>query len=315
MTQSIILFAGGLIALYWGAHGLILGASRMARDLGVNPLVIGLTVVAMGTSMPELLVGVVASLRDSGDIAIGNVVGSNIANIALILGLAAMIRPIHVQMRFPRREVPIMIGASVLFYLFAMDGGLSRWDGAFFLVGMLLYMLYLMRGARVAPPDVEEEYRKLLVPGGTVIGHIALSTLGLTLLLGGAHFVVSGATAVARWWGVSELAVGLTAVALGTSLPELATAVAAAVQDEGDILVGNVVGSNVFNIFSVLGFSVMAGPLAVSDKVVSIELPVMVGISVLLLPFAWTALRVSRVEAGLLLASYAAFVIYLALPN
>ena len=314
MTLAIILFTFGLVALYWGAHWMILGSSRMARDLGVNPLVIGLTVVAIGTSMPELLVGVVASLRDAGDIAIGNVLGSNIANIALILGLAALIKPIDVQVRLPARDVPIMIGASLIFYLLALNGVLGRWEGGALLVGLVVYIGYLLVGARKGMPVVEEEYRKFLRPGGTVIGHIALTIVGLGILLAGAHFVVNGAAAVAIWLGVSELAVGLTVIALGTSLPELATAVAASVQNEGDILVGNVVGSNVFNIFAVLGFASVARPLDVSHSVVTIEAPVMLAISVLLLPFVWTALKLSRLEGGLLLLTYGGFVIWLALP-
>ena len=314
MVLSLLVFVLGLVALYWGAHLMIRGASRMARDLGVNALVIGLTVVAMGTSMPELLVGVVASVRDSGDIAIGNVLGSNIANIALILGLAALIKPIPVQTRLPAREVPIMIGASLLFYMLALDGNLTRADGTVLLVSLVLYTVYLLRSARVDPPVVEAEYKKFVAPGGTIIGHIALTVVGLGILLAGASYVVDGAAVVARWLGVSDLAIGLTVVALGTSLPELATAIAASVQNEGDILVGNVVGSNVFNIFAVLGFASMARPLDISRSVVTIEAPVMLAVSVLLLPFVWTALRLSRLEGGLLLATYAAFVIWLALP-
>ncbi len=314
MTLAIILFGLGLVALYWGAHWMILGASRLARDLGVNPLVVGLTVVAMGTSMPELLVGVVASVRDSGDIAIGNVLGSNIANIALILGIAALIKPIAIQSRLPVREVPIMIGAALLFYMLALDGSLSRIDAVVMLVGMVLYTLYLLRGARTGSPIIKEDYRRLVAPGGTVVGHGLLIAIGLGILLGGAHFVVNGATAVALWLGVSKLAVGLTVVALGTSLPELAAAIAASIQDEGDILVGTIVGSNVFNIFAVLGFASAAKPLDISHSVLAVEAPVMLAISVLLLPFVWTALKLSRLEGGLLVVTYAAFVIWLALP-
>lgn len=313
MVPPLLNFVFGLLALYLGADLLIRGASRMARHLEVNALVIGLTVVAMGTSMPELLVGVVASVRDSGDITIGTVVGSNIANIALILGVAALIRPINIQMRLLVREVPIMIGLSFMFYVLAFDGELTRWDGGALIVGLLLYTLYLLRGARKEPPVIEAEYQRFVSTGGTLLGHVALTVLGLATLLGGAFFVVSGAADAARFLGVSELAIGLTVVALGTSLPELATAIAASVQNEGDILVGNVVGSNVFNIVAVLGSSAAARPIVVADSVVQIQAPIMLAVSVLLLPFVWTALKLSRLEGGILLAAYGSFFFWLAL--
>ncbi len=286
----------------------------MARTLGVNAMIIGLTVVAMGTSMPELLIGVVAAVRGSGDITIGNVVGSNVANIALILGIAALIRPIRVQMRLLVREVPIMIFATLAFYIFALDLQLTRWDGLFLVVGFIAYTLYLLEGARRESPAVEVGYQKFVPAGGTVVGHIALTTLGLAVLLAGAHMVVNGAAVTARALGISELAIGLTVVALGTSLPELATAIAASVQDEGDILVGNVVGSNIFNLLAVLGCASLAEPVDVSTSVIRVEAPVMLALSILVLPFVWTTLRVTRWEGAVFVAAYAAFVILLALP-
>lgn len=315
MGAPLLRFLIGLVALYLGADLMIRGASRLARHLGVNALVIGLTVVAMGTSMPELLVGVVASVRARGDIAVGNVVGSNIANIALILGVAAMIRPVRVQMRLLVREVPIMIFVSLAFYIFALDGGLSRWDGLSLLVGFVAYTLYLLEGARRESPAIEVEYQKFVPAGGTPSGHLVMTVAGLAILLGGAHMAVNGAADAARWLGISELAVGLTIVAVGTSLPELATAVAASVQDEGDILVGNVIGSNIFNLLAVLGAASIARPIAVSPSVIRVEAPVMLAISILVLPFVWTTLRLTRWEGGLFLAAYLAFVVLLALPS
>ncbi len=311
----LILFVVGLGALYFGADVLIRGASRLARDLGVNALVIGLTVVAMGTSMPELLVGVVAAARESGDIAIGNVIGSNIANIALILGVSALIRPIRVQMRLLVREVPIMIFASLAFYVFALDRMLSRWDGLALAAGFVAFTLYLLDGARREAPAIEVEYQRFVPAGGNLVGHLLLTVVGLAILLGGAHTVVSSAAQTARWLGISELAIGLTVVALGTSLPELATAVAASVQDEGEILVGNVVGSNVFNLLAVLGASTLTRPIPVVDSVIRVEAPVMLAVSVIVLPFVWTTLRLTRWEGIILLASYGAFVVLLALPS
>lgn len=315
MTQTLLVFLLGLVALYVGADLMIRGASRLARHLGVNALVIGLTVVAMGTSTPELLVGVVAAVRDSGDIAIGNVVGSNVANIALILGVAAVIRPIRVQMRLLVREVPLMIFASLAFYIFILDAELSRWDGLTLLVGFVAYTLYLLESARRESPALEVEYQRFVPAGGTLWGHVLLTVIGLATLLVGAHLVVNGAAVAAEVLGISELAVGLTLVALGTSLPELATAVAASVQNEGDILVGNVVGSNVFNILAVLGCSATANDVPVAASVIRVEAPVMLAVSVLVLPFVWTTLKLTRLEGGILLATYAAFVIFLALPS
>ena len=315
MTGPLILFVLGLGALYLGADILIRGASRLARDLGVNALVIGLTVVAMGTSTPELLVGMVAAVRSSGDIAIGNVVGSNVANIALILGVAAIIRPIRVQMRLLVREVPIMIFASLAFYVFALDGSLSRWDGLALAAGFIAYILYLLDGARRESPAIEIEYQKFVPTGGNLASHILLTIVGLSTLLGGAHMVVNGAAIVARVLGISELAIGLTVVALGTSLPELATAIAASIQDEGDILVGNVVGSNVFNVLAVLGASSLARPITVAESVIRVEAPVMLAVSIIVLPFVWTTLRLTRWEGSILLLAYGAFVVLLALPS
>ena len=312
---TLVSFILGLGALYLGADLMIRGASRLARRLGVNALVIGLTVVAMGTSAPELLVGVVATVRQSGDIAVGNVIGSNVANIALILGIAALIRPIRVQMRLLVREVPIMIFASLAFYIFALDGELSRFDGLSLLVGFVAYTLYLLEGARRESPAIEVEYQKFVPTGGTLVNHLFLTVVGLGILLGGAHFVVSGASQTARFLGVSELAIGLTVVAIGTSLPELATAIAASVQDEGDILVGNVVGSNIFNLLSVLGVTSVVRPLAISPTVISVEAPVMLAVSILVLPFVWTTLRLTRWEGGIFLAAYIAFIVLLALPS
>ncbi len=313
--DSLLKFLFGLVLLYLGADLMIRGASRLARRLGVNALVIGLTVVAMGTSTPELLVGVVASVRGSSDIAIGNVVGSSIANIALILGIAALIRPVRVQMRLLVREVPIMIFAALAFYIFALDGKLSFWDGLSMVAGFIAYTLYLLDGARRESPAIEVEYQRFVPTGGTLTGHLLLTVGGLGALLLGAHMVVTGASDAARFLGISELAIGLTVVAIGTSLPELATAIAASVQDEGDILVGNVVGSNIFNLLAVLGASSIARPLQVSQSVIRVEAPVMLAVSILVLPFVWTTLRLTRWEGGVFLAAYIAFIVLLALPS
>ncbi len=305
----------GLLVLVVGARFTVTAGESLARGLGVSDEVIGLTILAIGTSLPELTASVIATRRGHAELAIGNVVGSNIANIALILGIGAMIRPIRVQMRLLVREVPLMILATMAFYVLALDQSLQRWDGAILLVGFVAYTLYLLKGARMEPPAIEVEYQKFVPSGGTLSSHILLTVLGLGTLLGGAQMVVSGASEAARFLGISELAVGLTVVAIGTSLPELATAIAASVQDEGDILVGNVVGSNVFNVLAVLGTSSLARPLHIAQSVIFVEAPVMIVVSILLLPFVWSTLRVTRSEGVILVAAYVAFVIVFAIPH
>jgi cation:H+ antiporter len=208
-----------------------------------------------------------------------------------------------------------MIFASLAFYIFALDNELSRFDGLSLAVGFMAYTLYLLEGGRRESPAIEVEYQKFVPAGGTIWGDALLTCVGLGALLGGAHMVVTGAASTARFLGVSELAIGLTVVAIGTSLPELATAIAASVQDEGDILVGNVVGSNIFNLFAVLGISSMAKPLPVAVSVIKVEAPVMLAVSILVLPFVWTTLRLTRWEGAVFLAAYLAFVVLLALPS
>ena len=309
-----LIFLLGLITLFLGADWLVRGASRIARTLGVNALLIGLTVVAMGTSAPELLVSVVAAYRGSGDIAVGNVIGSNIANIALILGLAALIWPITVQKRVLVTDIPIMIGASFLFYLLALNGNFSRGEGAAFVAVFVAYTLYLLRKARREPPTIEAKYARLISPRGTLPGHIALTILGFVALVGGAYFVVDRATVVAGFLGLSELAIGITLVAVGTSLPELATAVAASVQKEGDILVGAIVGSNIFNTSAIIGAAALVGPPDATRAVIDVEVPAMIAANILMWLLASPRRRLSRFEGVVLLAAYAAFVIWLALP-
>ncbi|HVS13480.1 MAG TPA: calcium/sodium antiporter [Thermoanaerobaculia bacterium] len=314
----ILLFLAGLVLLLGGAELLVRGASRLAVGLGISPLVVGLTVVAFGTSSPELAVSVRAALTGDGaaDIAVGNVVGSNIANVLLILGLSAVIAPLAVSRQLVRLDVPIMVGSSLLLVWMARDGSLGRLEGALLFAGVVAYTAFAIvqsrretaeRGHLDPDPD-ELRGRRLAIDALLVVA-------GLALLVVGARWLVDGAVTLATLLGVSELIIGLTVVAVGTSLPELATSALAAWRGQRDIAVGNVVGSNTFNILSVLGASALVAPagLAVSPQARAFDLPVMLAVAVLCVPIFFTGFRIARLEGALFLLFYGAYVAYLAL--
>ncbi len=300
--MTLVLFALGVVLLIAGAQALVRGASGLAAALGVSPLVIGLTVVAWGTSAPEVAVSVDAAVRGSGDIAVGNVVGSNIMNVLLILGLSALVAPLVVARAMSRVHVPLMIGASILLVALAVDGRVGRIDAAVLLVGFAAYTAYSMRSSRggEAPRPVGKRRPAL---------DVAFVIAGLGLLVLGARWLVNGAVAFAQALGVSELVIGLTIVAAGTSLPEIATSVVATLKGERDIAVGNVVGSCIFNIVGVLGVSGLAAPdgIAVSGAVLRFDLPVMVAAAVVCLPVFLSGSIISRAEGALFLACYAGY--------
>jgi cation:H+ antiporter len=308
MSLAVILFFAGLLLLYFGAEYLITGSSRFALSFGVRPLIIGMTIVALATSMPELMVTLFAAVKNSPDIAAGNIIGSNVANIGLIMGATAVISPLVVSRDALRREIPIMIAASILFLLFAIDGRLTFLDGLTMVAGLVGFLLYCLRNARQkglerpADPDAvaaEQRSRKK---------DLLLIVLGITGLAGGAELMVRSAVTIARSFGVSELVIGLSIVALGTSLPELAASTISAWKGEADISVGNVIGSNVFNIFFVLGVCAMIRPLVIEPSVLRFELPVMLLFSLALLPLLGRNLTLGRGKGAGLLAGYVAFV-------
>jgi cation:H+ antiporter len=307
-------FVAGIILLYFGAEWLVRGASRLARSYGMSALVVGLTVVAVGTSAPELVVSVLAVLRGQTELTVGNVVGSNISNIALILGASALIYPIAVRARLLSRGIPIMIGVSILFALLVLDGHLGRMGGALLVAALVGYFAYLLRSTDDELPEVQDEFernqaaRELRPRQESRLWNTGLAMVGLVLLAGGAQLLVGAATTFARSMGMSDLLVGLTIVAVGTSLPELATSVLAAFRKEADIAVGNAVGSNVLNLLGVLGPSAMLQPMAIQGSLLRFELPIMIGVSLLLLPLAWTRLRIERWEGALLVLGYAGFI-------
>jgi len=308
LTFSILLFVGGLVLLYFGAEYLVSGSSRLARSYGVRPLIIGMTVVAFATSMPELTVSLLAAIRGSANIAVGNIIGSNVANLGLILGAASLVAPIPVARVTLKREIPFMIGASLLLYLLALDGQLGTIDGMALCGMLLLFLGYCLRTARAAPVEGVPTVPQPLAKKGERGRDLLWIFLGLVGLVVGADLMVRGAISIARALGVSDLVIGMSVVALGTSLPELAASLMSAWQGEVDIGIGNVIGSNIFNLLFVLGVCPLIRPLAVEPSTLAFELPVMVGFSVALLPLLILRPVLTRPKGGLLLAGYLLFV-------
>lgn len=311
--------AGGLVLLVGGGELLVRGASRLAAAMQISPLVIGLTVVAFGTSAPELAVSIQAAMAGNADLALGNVVGSNIFNVLFILGASALIVPLVVSSQLVRRDVPVMIAASLLLLAFGWDGAINRVEGIFLFTGILLYTWWCVRQSRRESREViqefEQEWPSENQPSSSLSINVMLIVVGLCLLGIGSTFLISGSVFVATSFGVSELVIGLTIVAAGTSLPEVVTSLTAAVRGERDIAVGNVVGSNIFNILCVLGVSSTIGPtgVAVSPSAMSFDIPVMIAVAVACLPIFVTGHLISRWEGALFLFYYVAYTIYLVL--
>jgi len=315
MLIDAVMFAGGLAALYYGADWLVRGAARLARSLGISAIIVGLTIVAFGTSAPELIVTILAAARGQPDVAVGNVVGSNIVNIGLILGLSAVVSAMRIQAGIILREMPIMIGAALALIALGADGVISRADALLLFACFIGFMLYMLRAARRgSAPVLEAEFQDFeqdsgMMPTGAGRGRdVLLILLGLVALVVGAELLVRAAVSLARAAGVSELVIGLTIVSVGTSLPELATSVVAAFRREADIAVGNVVGSNIFNVVVVLGIAPLVNPIAVASSLYDLEMWVMLAFSLLLPILCRSGLRLARVEGGLLIVGYAIFI-------
>ena len=321
MLLSILLILAGLLALVAGGELLVRGASGLAAAARISPLVIGLTVVAFGTSAPELAVSVKASFDGQADIAVGNVVGSNIFNVLFILGISALIAPLVVSSQLIRLDVPLMIVLSILLLLLGWDGALGKVDGALLFGILVVYTVWLIVQSRRETAAVQQEFqaefgtgagaspaRLLLIQGGLI-------AVGLVLLVLGADWLVEGAVQIARQVGMSELMIGLTIVAAGTSLPEVAASVLATFRGHRDIAVGNVVGSNIFNICSVLGLSALVAPggVTVSPAAAQFDIPVMIAVALACLPIFFTGHTIARWEGGLFFAYYCAYTGYLVL--
>ena len=312
MSFEILIFLVlGLVALFIGAEGLIRGSSALALKIGITPLVVGLTVVAFGTSTPELVVSLKAALIGNSSISLGNVVGSNIANIALILGISAIIRPLDVHANIIRREIPIMIGISILLVLLLIDGELGLVDGIIFVLGIVIYTIVNITMARKEKnAEVEKEFKEGLKTGLGVPISIVMIVGGLGLMILGANLFVTSSISIAKVIGVSDAIIGLTIVAVGTSLPELITSVVAAYKNESDIAIGNVVGSNIFNILGILGITALI--ISVSSSGINyIDFGAMLFAALILLPLSKTGFRITRLEGLFLVLGYAAYIYYL----
>jgi cation:H+ antiporter len=319
--MTIGLLVGGLGLLVIGAEALVRGASRLAAAIGISPLVIGLTVVAFGTSSPEMAVSVQSALsgQSGADIAMGNVIGSNIFNVLFILGLSAAIAPLIVNQQLVRVDVPLMIGVSGLLLVMALDGNINRLDGLMLFAGIVAYTAFAIYQGRKESKAVEAEYAREFgeKPRGAwqTALNAGLAVVGLALLVLGSNWFVDGAINLARAFGVSELVIGLTIVAAGTSMPEVATSVLASLKGERDIAVGNVVGSSIFNILAVLGLSSIVAPdgINVAMAALDFDLPVMIAVAVACLPIFFTGYNIARWEGFVLLGYYVAYTAYLIL--
>jgi len=315
--SPLVLIVLGLVLLVLGAELLVRGASSLASRLKIPPLVIGLTVVAYGTSSPEVAVSLSAVSNTQAELAIGNVIGSNTFNVLVILGISALIRPLVVHQKLLRVEVPLVIGAGTALWAMLSDGVLGRLDGLLLLSGFVVYTLATIRNARRESPQIKEQYASASF-AGTRVGPVRIAGLivgGLLAAVVGARWFVSGAASMATSLGINELVIGLTILAAGTSLPEVVTSVVAAARGQRDIAVGNVLGSNIFNILAILGLSgvVARGGVPVVGAIVGFDVPVMIAVSVACLPIMFTGFRIDRWEAIVFIAAYLAYVGYLIL--
>jgi cation:H+ antiporter len=349
MAVSVLLFLVGTGVLYLGAEAMVKGAATLALRYGLRPLVVGLTVVALGTSMPEFVINFLSVLSEEDALALGNIIGSNICNIALILGASSVVLPLSVDRAMLHKEYPMMLGAMLAFYLLSLDGTISQVDGLLLVIGLVGFLLFVVIDASSYNPlsstpdpegiseDVSEEIAAEVGDDDDESGNdsrapeeiaeieasdlqspmrtqVAYLTGGMVGLAGGAHLMVDRAVVIAEYLGVSEVVIGLTIVALGTSLPELAASVVSAVRGESELSMGNALGSNLLNVLFVVGVVSMMRPLDVSDTSLDVHLPVMLGFAVLLFPLAWTGYRITRLEGSLMVAGFLGYMSYLVYP-
>lgn len=300
----------GLVGLYFGGEGLVRGAVSIAERMGVSKLVIGLTIVGMGTSAPELLVSLKAALSGSSDIALGNVVGSNIANILLILGVSSIVYPIMQWDRNVRRDVIVALGAALLVLYFAQSPIIGRVDGIIMLAGLGAYLFYVFKNESQAikPEAAARDVTSSQMPPWQGIAYMVG---GLALLVVGADYLVEGAVNIARAFGISETVIGLTIVAVGTSLPELATSITAALKRQSDVALGNVVGSNIFNILGILGITALVKPVGVAPEMASFDVPVMVITTLLLMAVLFTRSTITKRMGQVMVGLYATYTLWL----
>ncbi|APZ43930.1 calcium/sodium antiporter [Acidihalobacter ferrooxydans] len=315
MLIALLAIAAGFALLIWGPDRFVDGAAALARNLGVPPLLIGLTIVGMGTSAPELLVSGLAAAQGNPALGIGNAIGSNITNIGLVLGVTALITPLHVHSRLLRRELPLLLAAMLFGYVLLADGRLERGEGIALLLGLAAVLAWMVFSARGAGRDEPLQDALELPQTMTTLRAAVVFIIGLVVLLAGSKALVWGAVDIAQRLGVSDLVIGLTIVAIGTSLPELAASVISARRGEADIALGNVVGSNLFNVLGVLGLPGLIAPGVVPHEVLTRDYPVMLAMTLLLLVFAFSlrggARTINRIEGGVLLALFIGYEIWI----
>ncbi len=320
MLGNILEVIGGLVLLVWGADRFVHGAAAAARNMGIAPLLIGLTVVAFATSAPEILVSVVAATRGEPGLAIGNAIGSNICNIGLVLGCVSIIRPIKLRSATLRREMPALLAVSLLTVSLFLDSYLSRVDGLVMLMGLVIVMIWLARlGLRSAVNDpIKRDFEAEIPQHVTMKMALVWFVLGLATLLGGAELLVDGAIDIAHTLGVSDIVIGITLVALGTSLPELAVSLISALKGEFGLAIGNIVGSNIFNLLAVIGVAATIAPAPLAPSVLSLHIFVMVAFTLVLFAMTYDydgKSELSRIEGSALLAAYVAFISYVVIQN
>ena len=320
MLGNILEVIGGLLLLVWGANRFVYGAAAIARNLGITPLLIGLTVVAIATSAPEIFVSIVAASRGAPELAIGNAIGSNIVNIGLVLGMVALIRPIQLSSQTLRREMPALLAVTLLGVSLFLDAYLSRIDGVILLAGLVFVMFWLIKlGLRSSVDDtISLEYDKD-IPRDVSMGRaLAWFAVGLVALLAGAELMVNGATEIARFLGMSEVVIGIVLVAFATSVPELAVSLVSAHKGEYGLAIGNIVGSNLFNILAVIGAAALIAPSSLPASVLSLHLFVMVAFTLVLFTMTYEQEgigTITRVEGAALLAAYIAYDVYVVMQN
>lgn len=319
MLVQLLLFMAGLLVLYVGAEWLVRGAASLALEYGIRPIIVGLTVVALGTSMPEFVLNFFAMLSGEDSMALGNIIGSNICNIALILGVSALVLPLAVAPATLRKEYPLMLGVMVLFYVLSLDGTISQIDGGILVLGLIGFLTYVIVDSKrhSTPLAVPTTNEPDALPKPATDPHWKKALLligGIVFLAGGARLMVLAAINVAADFGIDPVVVGLTVLAIGTSLPELAASVVSAMKQEADLSLGNVLGSNLLNVLFVVGLLALFRPLHVDAESLQIHFPVMLAFCAVLLPVAWTGHRINRIEGGFMLAGFTGYLVYLVLP-
>jgi len=300
----------GLFVLWGGAELLVKGSSNVAIGLGVRPLVVGLTVVAMGTSSPELAVSMFAALTHTKDISLANIVGSNIANIALVIGVSAMIRPLQIEKSIFRSEIPIVLAGTLLFSYMSWDGIVGVLDGIILLAGFVLFLVYMVKRSlsdRSAAKN-SQDFVDIRKTPKKLFKQFLFILLGLAGLIGGSYFIVESAKAIAEFLGISAFVVGVSIVAIGTSLPELAISAVGALRGRADLAVGNAIGSNIFNTLFVIALVAVIAPIPVDRSLFNLHYPFMIGFTLLVVPLMWTRFRLGRLEGAALVASYIVFI-------